>query len=95
MSNELVNNKETSLYSRIAEILEQSRNFVASTVNTAMVKTYFEIGRIIVEDEQNGKTRAEYGKEVLKNLSDRLTSQYGKGFSVTNLKQMRDFFLVY
>jgi len=95
MANELVNNKETSLYSRIAEILEQSRNFVASTVNTAMVKTYFEIGRIIVEDEQNGKTRAEYGKEVLKNLSDRLTSQYGKGFSVTNLKQMRDFFLVY
>ncbi len=95
MQKELDHTNVHNLYSQIAAILEQSRKFVVNTVNTTMVKTYFEIGRIIVEDEQNGKPRAEYGKEVLKNLSDRLTSQYGKGFSVTNLKQMRDFFLVY
>ena len=60
-----------------------------------MVRTYYEIGRSIVENEQEGSVRAEYGKEVLKNLSARLTANYGKGFSLTNLKQMRDFYLTY
>ena len=60
-----------------------------------MVQTYFEIGRLIVEEEQHGNVRAEYGKETLKNLSIKLTANYGKGFSVTNLKQMRDFYLTY
>ena len=84
-----------SLYNKIASILEESRKFVATTVNTAMVQTYFEIGRLIVEEEQHGNVRAEYGKETLKNLSIKLTTNYGKGFSVTNLKQMRDFYLTY
>ena len=84
-----------SLYNKIASILEESRKFVATTVNTAMVQTYFEIGRLIVEEEQHGNVRAEYGKETLKNLSIKLTANYGKGFSVTNLKQMRDFYLTY
>lgn len=84
-----------SLYNKIASILEESRKFVATTVNTAMVQTYFEIGRLIVEEEQHGNVRAEYGKETLKNLSTKLTANYGKGFSVTNLKQMRDFYLTY
>ena len=84
-----------SLYNKIASILEESRKFVATTVNTAMVQTYFEIGRLIVEEEQHGNIRAEYGKETLKNLSIKLTANYGKGFSVTNLKQMRDFYLTY
>lgn len=83
------------LYSQISAILSESRKFVVNTVNTAMVKTYFEIGRLIVENEQNGKNRAEYGKETLKNLSERLTKDFGKGFSVTNLKQMRDFYQTY
>ncbi len=60
-----------------------------------MVKTYFEIGRLIVEDEQKGFERAEYGKETLKNLSVRLTKEFGKGFSATNLKQMKNFYLAY
>lgn len=88
-----IKNKNDELYSQIASVLSKSRQFVVSTVNTTMVRTYFEIGRIIVENEQNGKSRAEYGKETLKNLSERLTKDFGKGFSVTNLKQMRDFFL--
>ena len=95
MAKEPSSNKKTSLYNKIASILEESRKFVASTVNTAMVQTYFEIGRLIVEEEQHGNNRAEYGKETLKKLSEKLTANYGKGFSVTNLKQMRDFYLTY
>ena len=95
MADEPSSNKKTSLYNKIASILEESRKFVASTVNTAMVQTYFEIGRLIVEEEQHGNIRAEYGKETLKKLSIKLTANYGKGFSVTNLKQMRDFYLTY
>lgn len=87
--------KSNELYNKIARLLEEARRNVTSAVNIAMVYTYFEIGRIIVEDEQNGNSRAEYGKEVLKNLSGRLTREFGKGFSVTNLKQMRDFYQSY
>ena len=81
MTNKATQISETSLYNKIASILEESRKFVATTVNTAMVQTYFEIGRLIVEEEQHGNVRAEYGKETLKNLSIKLTANYGKGFS--------------
>lgn len=90
-----IKNKNDELYSQIASVFSKSRQFVVSTVNTTMLRTYFEIGRIIVENEQNGKSRAEYGKETLKNLSERLTKDFGKGFSQRNLKQIRQFFLVY
>lgn len=60
-----------------------------------MVYTYYEIGRMIVEDEQQGKERAEYGKQVLKELSNRLTAEFGKGFSADNLENMRRFSLAY
>lgn len=95
MTTESTKISDSSLYYKIASILEESRKFVATTVNTAMVQTYFEIGKLIVEEEQHGNVRAEYGKETLKNLSIKLTANYGKGFSVTNLKQMRDFYLTY
>lgn len=95
MTNKATQISDNSLYNKISSILEESRKFVATTVNTAMVQTYFEIGRLIVEEEQHGNIRAEYGKETLKNLSIKLTTNYGKGFSVTNLKQMRDFYLTY
>ncbi len=95
MTNKATQISDNSLYNKISSILEESRKFVATTVNTAMVQTYFEIGRLIVEEEQHGNVRAEYGKETLKNLSIKLTANYGKGFSVTNLKQMRDFYLTY
>jgi predicted nuclease of restriction endonuclease-like (RecB) superfamily len=65
------------------------------TINTTMVCTYFEIGRMIVEEEQNGKERAEYGKQLLKGLSEQLTNEFGKGFSVENLDRMRKFYKTY
>jgi len=86
---------EKNLYSQVAEILKTARQQVVRQVNTTMVHTYFEIGRLIVEDEQNGKERAEYGKHVLKELSKQLTEEFGKGFSVENLDRMRFFYKIY
>jgi predicted nuclease of restriction endonuclease-like (RecB) superfamily len=60
-----------------------------------MVETYFEIGRLIVEEEQNGSERAEYGKQILIELSNKLTKEFGLGFSVTNLQQMKNFYSIY
>ena len=75
--------------------MENARKKVVTTVNQTMVLTYFEIGRMIVEEEQKGENRAEYGKKILKILSKKLTEKYKKGFSLTNLKQIRSFYLVY
>jgi hypothetical protein len=86
---------ENQLFSRISELIEQARGKVASVVNLTMVHTYYEVGRMIIEDEQQGKERAEYGKAVLKELSIRLTEKFGKGFSEQNLRNMRQFFSVY
>lgn len=86
---------QTQLLATIKNLLDQARKQVVQTVNTTMVKTYFEIGKMIVEDEQKGENRAQYGKETLKNLSSELTKEYGKGFSVTNLQQMKNFFLIH
>lgn len=84
-----------NLYNRISKLLKISREKTIRAINTTMVTTYFEIGRLIVEEEQNGKDRATYGKEILKNLSIKLTKEFGKGFSTTNLEQMRKFYKVY
>lgn len=90
-----MNEVENLLYSKVATLLENARKQVASTVNLVMVHTYFEIGRTIVEDEQQGELRAEYGKQVLKELSEKLKLRFGKGFSEQNLRNMRQFFLAY
>lgn len=82
-------------HSRIVDLLQSARNKVVRTVNQTMVMTYFEIGRMIVEEEQDGKERADYGKQILKELSDVLTKEFGKGFSVDNLENMRRFYLIY
>lgn len=82
-------------HSRIVDLLQSARNKVIRTVNQTMVITYFEIGRMIVEEEQDGKERADYGKQILKELSDVLTKEFGKGFSVDNLENMRRFYVVY
>jgi hypothetical protein len=66
---------------------------VVRTINQTMVTTYFEIGKLIVEEEQNGKNRAEYGTFLLQELSNVLTNEFGKGFSLTNIQQMRKFYL--
>lgn len=83
------------IFKQVAELLQNARQQVLRTVNSTMVYTYFEIGRIIVEEEQNGKDRAEYGKQLLKGLSEQLTKEFGKGFSVDNLQNMRKLYLVY
>lgn len=90
-----INKHNTDFYSKISEILASARNRVIQTVNTTMVETYFEIGRLIVEEEQSGSNRAEYGKQILKELSNRLTKEFGLGFSVTNLQQMKNFYSIY
>ncbi len=86
---------DDQLYRRVAEILEQARGRVARTVNTAMVQTYWLIGREIVQVEQRGARRAEYGDELMQRLATRLTRRYGAGFSVAGLRRMRQFFASY
>ena len=83
------------IYNEIKDALLLSRNQAYHAVNTAMVQAYWQIGRIIVEHEQNGSLRAEYGKAVLQGLSSRLTEEFGKGFNLTNLKYMRQFYMTF
>jgi predicted nuclease of restriction endonuclease-like (RecB) superfamily len=83
---------EARLYERIAAILDDARSRVARSVNTAMVHAYWHVGREIVEVEQSGKERAGYGDELLKGLAAKLTRQFGKGFNLTSLKRMRQFY---
>lgn len=85
----------TNIAERIGMLIAEARKQIVSTVNTTMVYTYYEIGRIIVEDEQQGERRAEYGKALLKELAKRLTRRFGKGFSAQNLANMRQFYLIY
>lgn len=91
MSNEL-NQFNTTLYGAIRQVLESARKSAYKAVNFAMVQAYWQIGRLIVEDEQNGEARAEYGKKVLDELAKRLTAEFGKGFDASNLRYMRLFY---
>ncbi len=84
---------DKSLLNNIKILLESSRQQLQQTVNTAMVQTYWHIGRLIVEEEQNGNNRAEYGKQQLLILSEELTKDFGKGFDVSNLRKMRQFYI--
>lgn len=81
--------KKENLYNSIVFLIREYRNNVRAAVNSVMVITYWNIGRLIVENEQQGKTWAEYGKAVLEELSGRLTEEFGTGFDVTNLRKMR------
>jgi predicted nuclease of restriction endonuclease-like (RecB) superfamily len=83
------------LYTRIRDILESARLGVARTVNTAQVISYWLIGREILEEEQQGHQRAEYGEGLLKNLSQQLQADFGKGYSYSNLKYIRQFYLTF
>jgi predicted nuclease of restriction endonuclease-like (RecB) superfamily len=83
------------LFKSIRLLVEQSRRQLYSIANTALTETYFHIGRLIVEYEQYGKARAVYSKETLKLLSAKLTTSLGKGFSVDNLENMRNFYNTY
>jgi len=88
-------NAVDSLFNKVSSLIEQARMRVAAAMNVAEVYTKYQIGRYIVEEEQSGNKRAEYGKQVLEGLSERLTARYGDGWSYSNLRQVRQFFLVY
>lgn len=94
-NNQIIETRAEQLAERIEALVVDARKKIASTVNVAMVYTYFEVGRYIVEDEQDGKTRAEYGKGILKGVSARLTANLGKGWSVDTLEKTRRFFLTF
>lgn len=79
----------------VSDVLSQARKNAKTAVNISMVYAYYEIGRMIVEEEQQGENRAAYGKQLLKELSAYLTENCGKGFSVGNLKNIRQFYKVY
>jgi predicted nuclease of restriction endonuclease-like (RecB) superfamily len=86
---------QDNLFSTIKEIIIQARQRVLRQVNGALLDTYWHIGRIIVEEEQGGNLRADYGKYTLKYLAQNLTEEFGKGFDYTNLTNMRKFYLAF
>ncbi|MGA2298886.1 MAG: DUF1016 N-terminal domain-containing protein [FCB group bacterium] len=87
--------EKSDLFNSIKQIIETARVNTYRAVNFSMVIAYWEIGRLIVEDEQGGEKRAEYGKAVLKELSLRLIAEYGNGFSIQNLRNFRQFYLAF
>ncbi len=90
-----VESRLDKLHGQVREILTLARGRAWQAINTAMVEAYWEVGRVIVEEEQAGTGRAGYGKRVLEGLAERLTAEFGKGFDQSNLRNMRAFFLSY
>ncbi len=88
-------NKVQTLYSSIRQIIDEARSKVYRAANFTMVQAYWQIGKLIVEEEQSGKKRADYGSFQLKELSEQLTNEYGKGFDESNLRHMRSFYSSY
>ena len=82
-------------FEEVRRILAQARQKAYAAVNFAMVEAYWQIGHRIVEEEQQGKGRADYGDFLIKELSRQLTSEFGKGFAVTTLKNFRQFYLIF
>src|SRR6185437_8030930 len=98
--NSLVKTKQSTdvanvLYERIASVIRSARASIIRSVDTTMVKAYWHIGQHIVEEEQGGAKRAAYGKEVLRDVSAKLSKEFGRGFGVTTLEDMRKFYLAY
>jgi predicted nuclease of restriction endonuclease-like (RecB) superfamily len=85
----------SDFYQSVAELLRAARTKAYRAVNFAMVEAYWNVGQMIVEEEQRGKGRAEYGAALIRNLSSRLTAEFGKGFTATNLKYFRQFYLAF
>jgi predicted nuclease of restriction endonuclease-like (RecB) superfamily len=86
---------ESDFYKQVADLLAAARQYAKRQLDNTIVVAYYEIGRMIVEREQQGQKRARYGAKLIKGLSGYLTGQYGKGFSVPNLRNIRQFYLVY
>lgn len=95
MSKNEINYINQKFLESVSDVLIQARKNAKTAVNLSMVYAYYEIGRMIVEEEQRGEKRAAYGTQLLKELSAYLTKAYGKGFSVGNLKNIRQFYKVY
>lgn len=87
--------RRSCLFARVVALIEEARQKVATVANIAQVYTNYEIGRQIVEEEQGGKRRAEYGKQIIKDLSQKLTARFGRGWGTSNLEYMRRFYLIY
>ena len=85
----------SSFFDEVRAILAQARQRAYAAINVAMVEAYWEIGRRIVEEEQQGKERAEYGAALIKELSKQLTVEFGKGFAVANIKNFKQFYLTF
>ena len=92
MSHTVITDTLQPLVSEIGAVIQQARGVLVQQVNAAMVQSYWHIGRLIVEHEQQGQTRAAYGQQQLQYLSQQLTATFGKGFDVTNLRAMRRFY---
>lgn len=88
-------NPENNFFQEVITIVKSSQQQLLRTVNQTLVTTYYEIGRKIVEEEQNSNQRAEYGRYLIQSLSNKLTQEFGKGFSIRNLEQMRRFYQVF
>jgi len=88
-------NNDFAFFESVAQIIEQAQKYVGRTADLTMCVTYFEVGRMIVEEEQGGKARAAYGKQLLAGLSRYLNKRVGKGFSESTLKNARKFYQVY
>ncbi len=89
------NSTEGSLFQSIKTLIEEARKQIVRNVNTTMVFTYFQIGKMIVEERQGGEQRAAYAKETITSLSEQLTAEYGKGYSTSNLEYFRQFYQTY
>ena len=83
------------LYRSVRKVIEQGRRAVSIAANAVLVRQNWSIGKLIVEDEQHGRRKADYGKKTLEALSSRLTAEYGSGYTLTNLKYMRQFYLTF
>jgi hypothetical protein len=93
MKNEIDN--DLIFYNEISDLLAQARKTAYKNVNAIMVQTYWQIGRKIEEQEQKGQNRAEYGDQLVTNLSRHLSGTFGRGFSIANLKNMRQFYMTF
>ena len=83
------------LYRSVRKVIEEGRKVVSIAANAVLVRQNWSIGKLIVEDEQKGRRKADYGKRTLEELSARLTSEYGRGYDASNLRYMRQFYLAF
>lgn len=97
MANEITKTSDNveDLFNKVSGLIEQARSYVKTSVNTAEVYTKYYVGKYIVEYEQNGNVHAQYGKQVLQELSKSLTARFGMGWSYPNLRNIRQFYIVY